>query len=426
MHIKDLGEHSGEMVLVQGWVVHHRSSGKIDFVVLRDGTGTVQTVYRDPVRETLREALELASIETSVEVRGLVKSDPRSPSGVELVGENLTIIAAGSDYPIGSKAHGVDFLMDHRHLWIRSPRQAAILRIRAAIIRLARKFLDDHGFIVADPPILSPAAAEGSTTLFGLDYFGQPGYLSQSGQLYMEALAMALGKVYAFGPTFRAEKSKTRRHLTEFWMIEPEMAFCQFEENLRWQERLLEAVVQGVLLECDRELSELGRDRARLETVRVPFPRISYEEALKRLSTLGFPLSFGEDLGAPHETALAGSFDRPVFLTHFPVELKAFYMQPDPSRPGLSLAADLLAPEGYGEIVGGSERIWEYDLLVERLRLHDLDLEQYRWYLDLRRHGSVPHSGFGVGVERLVAWICGLDHVRETVPFARTLNRLWP
>ncbi len=426
MLIQELHLHVDEQVTVKGWVVHHRSSGKIDFLVIRDGSGQVQTVVREPARTALAEVLTQAVQETSVVVEGRVGIDPRSPGGVEVVVEQIQLIGSGHDYPIGPKAHGVDFLMDHRHLWVRSARQSAILRIRAAIIRLARNFLDGHGFVVADPPIITPSFAEGSTSLFAIDYFGEPAYLSQSGQLYMEALAMALGKVYAFGPTFRAEKSKTRRHLSEFWMIEPEMAFCDFEENLWWQEQLIEAIVQGVLAECQVELATLERDLSHLQAVVRPFPRITYRQALEQLTAEGFELQFGDDLGAPHETALARAYDRPVFLTHFPTRLKAFYMQPDPRDPELALAADLLAPEGYGEIIGGSERIYDYELMRSRLVSQGLDEGQYAWYLDLRRFGTVPHSGFGVGLERLVAWIAGLDHVRETTPFPRTLTRLWP
>lgn len=418
--ISDLRHHVGEAVIVQGWVTHFRSSGRIHFIIVRDGTGVVQCVFKhDEVQEPL-------TTETAVTVYGEVRSDARSPIGVEIAVHQLVVTGQSPDYPITPKEHGTDFLMGHRHLWVRSPRQAAILRIRAAIIRKARGFLDDHGFTVADPPIITPAAAEGSTTLFGIDYFGEPAFLSQSGQLYMEALAMALGKVYSFGPTFRAEKSKTRRHLTEFWMLEPEMAFVEFEENLSWQERLMEAIVSGVLQDCADELAVIGRDVVPLARVKTPFPRITYDEALERLATLGMPVAWGEDLGAPHETALAEQFDRPVFVTHYPTALKAFYMQPDPKRPEVVLAADLLAPEGYGEIVGGSQRIHDLELLQQRLHQHQLPDSVYSWYLDLRRYGSVPHSGFGMGLERVVAWITGLEHVRETTPFARTLNRVWP
>ena len=424
--IAELAGHRGETVTVAGWVVHHRSSGQIEFIVLRDGSAQLQAVIRGDVRARLASRLDQLVQETAVRVSGMVRPDYRSTGGIELEMDDVQIVGDSEGFPIGPKAHGIDFLMDHRHLWLRSPRQVALMRLRAAIIRLLRNFLDENGFVIADPPVITPSAAEGSTTLFAIDYFGEPAYLSQSGQLYLEALAMALGRVYAFGPTFRAEKSKTRRHLTEFWMVEPEMAFCEFEENLVWQERLVEAVVQGVLRECPAELGVLERDLGRLQSVRAPFPRITYEEALALLGRRGLTVKWGEDLGAPHETMLAEAFDRPVFLTHFPVELKAFYMQPDTSDPRLALAADLLAPEGYGEIIGGSQRIHDLALLQRRLVEHDLDPERYRWYMDLRRYGSVPHSGFGVGLERLVAWIGGVEHVRETVAFPRTLTRLWP
>lgn len=418
--IDALRHHVGHTVGLKGWVTHFRSSGRIHFIIVRDGTGVVQCVFKhDGVQDPL-------STETAVSINGEVREDPRSPIGVEIAVSQLTVIGDSPDYPITPKEHGTDFLMGHRHLWVRSPRQAAILRIRAAIVRRARGFLDHHGFTVADPPIITPAAAEGSTTLFGIDYFGDPAFLSQSGQLYMEALAMALGKVYSFGPTFRAEKSKTRRHLTEFWMLEPEMAFVEFEESLSWQEQLIEAIVSGVLEDCRPELLVIGRDLSRLERVKAPFPRITYDEALVRLAALNLPVAWGEDLGAPHETALAEQFDRPLFVTHYPTALKAFYMQPDPGRPEVVLAADLLAPEGYGEIVGGSQRIHDLALLEQRLLEHHLPDEIYSWYVDLRRYGSVPHSGFGMGLERVVAWIAGLEHVRETTPFARTLNRVWP
>jgi asparaginyl-tRNA synthetase len=316
--------------------------------------------------------------------------------------------------------------MDHRHLWVRSPKQAAILRVRARIVHAIRHFLDDHGFILTDPPIITPVAAEGSTTLFGLDYFGVPAYLSQSGQLYLEALAMALGRVYSFGPAFRAEKSKTRRHLTEFWMVEPEIAFCDFEQSLWWQEHLIAAVVGDIVSHCSGDLVALGRPLEVLQRVVPPFPRISYDEALELLGRQGMTLAWGEDFGAAHETALADMFDRPVFVHRFPEVTKAFYMKPDPERPEVVLAADLLAPEGYGEIAGGSQRIDDLALLERRLTEHRLSPEVYRWYVDLRRYGSVPHSGFGLGLERLVAWIAGLDHVREALPFARTLTRVRP
>ncbi|WP_020374851.1 asparagine--tRNA ligase [Sulfobacillus thermosulfidooxidans] len=427
VYINASADYVGQDVTIEGWVTHYRSSGKIHFIVVRDGTGVIQCVVKSPdaLLEGVNNWSELSQ-ETAVQVRGHLHADKRAPIGVELEVESLKVISLSDNYPIAPKEHGVDFLMDHRHLWIRSPRQAAILRIRAAIIHATRQFLDDNGFIVADPPVITPAAAEGSTTLFPIDYFDDRAYLSQSGQLYMEALAMALGRVYSFGPTFRAEKSKTRRHLMEFWMVEPEMAFCEFEENLMWQEQLVSYIVQYVLETRHNELQTIERDITRLQQVKPPFPRITYNEALERLRSVGFDLKWGEDMGAPHETALAEMFDRPVFVTHFPVSLKAFYMQPDLQNPELALAADMLAPEGYGEIIGGSQRIHDLALLEERIRQHHLDPAVYSWYIDLRRYGSVPHSGFGMGLERVVAWICGLDHVRETIPFARTLNRLWP
>lgn len=419
--VRNLSHHLGETVELKGWLTHFRSSGKIHFVVIRDGTGEVQAVTR-----TLSDGGEGLQQECAIAITGTVRQDDRAPSGVEIDATDIRVLAPSPDFPIQPKSHGVDFLMEHRHLWVRSSRQTAILRIRARIIRSIREFLDQHGFVVADPPILTPAAAEGTTTLFGIDYFGEPAFLSQSGQLYMEALAMALGRVYSFGPTFRAEKSKTRRHLTEFWMVEPEMAFCDFEESLHWQEELLSYVVAEVLMHHAEDLDLIERDAAVLGRVSPPFPRITYDAAIERLNDAGYDIAWGEDLGAPHETALAAMFDRPVFLTHFPGAIKAFYMQPDLERPDLVLAADLLAPEGYGEIMGGSQRIHDLDLLLARLNAYNMDPKDYAWYVDLRRYGSVPHSGFGMGLERVVAWIAGLEHVRETIPFARTLNRVWP
>lgn len=425
--IAQLPQHIGAQVRVAGWVTHVRSSGKVRFLALRDGSGDLQVVARAPdAPDSLLAQMASLTQETSVVVAGLVRGDPRSPGGVELAATEVTVVGSSDGYPIAPKEHGVDFLMDHRHLWVRSSRQTAALRLRARIVHALRAFLDDHGFVLTDPPILTPAAAEGTSTLFGVDYFGEPAFLSQSGQLYMEATAMALGRVYSFGPTFRAEKSKTRRHLTEFWMVEPEMAFCEFEENLAWQERLVAYVVADVLAHRRAELGALGRDTTALERVEVPFPRIAYDEAVERLAAAGFAVAWGDDFGSPEETALAGMFDRPVFVHRFPARQKAFYMQPDPARPEVALAADLLAPEGYGEIVGGSQRIHDVELLTARLVEHGLDPDAYSWYLDLRRYGSVPHSGFGLGLERMVAWIGGLEHVRETIPFPRTLNRVWP
>lgn len=425
--IADLEHHIGAQVRVAGWVTHVRSSGKVRFLAMRDGSGELQVVARaGEAQDPLLAQMASLTQETSVVVAGLVRADPRSPGGVELAATEVTVVGSSDGYPIAPKEHGVDFLMDHRHLWVRSSRQTAALRLRAHIVHALRSFLDDHGFVLTDPPILTPSAAEGTSTLFGVDYFGEPAYLSQSGQLYMEATAMALGRVYSFGPTFRAEKSKTRRHLMEFWMVEPEMAFCEFEENIEWQERLVAHVVADVLAHRRAELAALGRDTTVLERVEAPFPRIAYDEAVDRLAAAGYPVAWGDDFGSPEETALAGMFDRPVFVHRFPTRQKAFYMQPDPERPEVVLAADLLAPEGYGEIVGGSQRIHDAGLLTARLVEHGLDPAAYSWYLDLRRYGSVPHSGFGLGLERLVAWIGGLEHVRETIPFPRTLNRVWP
>ncbi|MBX5466706.1 MAG: asparagine--tRNA ligase [Firmicutes bacterium] len=428
VRIAELPQWVDQTVTVSGWVWHWRSSGRIAFAEVRDGTGVVQCVVRAAAGP--RDAGELRlPLETAVTVQGRVRRDARAPGGVELEVASLEVVGASdSSYPLQPKSHGIDFLLDWRHLWVRSPRQAAILRLRAEVVRAIRGFLDGAGFVAVDPPILTPSAAEGTTTLFAVDYFGQPAYLSQSGQLYLEALAMALGRVYAFGPTFRAERSKTRRHLTEFWMVEPEMAFCRFEENLAWQERLITAVVEHVLSHCASELAQLGRDLTRLEQVRPPFPRLTYDEAIRLLEAQGFAIAWGEDLGAREEQALASLSDRPLFLTHFPTAQKAFYMQPDPERPEVVLAADLLAPEGYGEIIGGSERIADLPLLRRRMMETGLDpeAEAYRWYLDLRRWGSVPHSGFGLGLERTVAWLGGLEHVREASAFPRMLYRLRP
>ena len=425
--IARIGDHVGTSVTIGCWLTRKRSSGKIQFLQLRDGTGFIQGVLvKDEVGEDVWEKAGRLTQESSLYVTGMVKEEPRSPSGYELAVTGLEIIQLTQDYPITPKEHGVDFLMDHRHLWLRSPRQRAILRVRAEIISAAQRFLDGQGFTLVDPPILTPSAAEGTTNLFHTKYFDEDAYLTQSGQLYMEAAAMALGKVYSFGPTFRAEKSKTRRHLIEFWMIEPEMAFVDHEQNLRVQEQFVSYVVRQVLERCGSELRTLGRDTAPLERVRPPFPRITYDEAIGLLKEAGMELPWGEDFGAPHETAIAEKFDRPVFITHYPAAIKAFYMKPDPNRPEVVLCADLIAPEGYGEIIGGSQRIDDPELLEARFAEHNLPRETYRWYLDLRKYGTVPHSGFGLGLERTVAWICGLDHVRETIPFPRMLYRLYP
>lgn len=427
IRIGNISDHVGQSVKLGAWLYNKRSSGKIQFLQLRDGTGFIQGVLvKSQVAPEVWERAGELTQESSLYVQGTVRRDDRAPGGYELDIQDIEIIQIADEYPIALKKHGVDFLMDHRHLWIRSPRQRAILRIRAEIIRAIQDWLNSQGFTLVDPPVLTPSACEGTTTLFHTKYFDEDAYLTQSGQLYMEAAAMALGRVYSFGPTFRAEKSKTRRHLIEFWMIEPEMAFTDHEESLRIQEQLVSHVVQHVLESCRNELKTIERDTSPLEKVKPPFPRITYDEAVELLNREGMPFDWGEDFGAPHETKIAESFDRPVFITHYPAKVKAFYMKPDPSRPEVVLCADLIAPEGYGEIIGGSQRIDDPRLLEQRFVEHDLPREAYEWYLDLRRYGTVPHSGFGLGLERTIAWICGLDHVRETIPFPRMLNRLYP
>ncbi len=427
IRICDAAKHVGDEVILRGWLYGRTDKGRLQFLLVRDGTGVMQAVVLEgSVPPEAFAAARRVSQESSLIVCGMVRQDRRAPGGYELAVSNLEIVQLAQEYPIQPKEHGVDFLMDWRHLWIRSPRQAAILRVRAHIIRAIRNWLDEHGFVNADTPIITPSACEGTTTLFPIDYFGAPAYLTQSGQLYNEATAMALGKVYAFGPTFRAEKSKTRRHLTEFWMVEPEMAYADLEENMRVAEELVSHVVQSTLQHCQRELQELERDTKPLERVCPPFPRLHYDEVVRLLNEWGVPLEWGDDFGAPHETAIGEHFDKPVLVHRYPAKVKAFYMQPDPDRPELSLSVDMIAPEGYGEIVGGGQRIHDLALLERRLQEHGLPREAYEWYLDLRRYGSVPHSGFGLGLERTVAWICGLQHIRETIPFPRTLGRVWP
>lgn len=425
--ISQVGTHVGEEVTIGGWLHIKRSSGKIQFLQLRDGTGFIQGVMvkKEIDEKDWNEAKELTQ-ESSLYVKGIVREDERAPSGFELTVTGVEIIQIAEDYPITPKEHGTEFLMDHRHLWIRSKRQHAILKIRSEIINAMYDFFSTNGYVKVDPPILTPTSAEGTTNLFHTKYFDEDAYLSQSGQLYMEAAAMALGKVFSFGPTFRAEKSKTRRHLIEFWMIEPEMAFVDHEESLVIQENFVSHVVQAVLKNCHLELSALERDISKLENIVAPFPRITYDDAIKLLQEKGHEIKWGEDFGAPDETAIADHFEKPVFITHYPTEIKSFYMKPDPNRPEVVLCADLIAPEGYGEIIGGSQRIDDPNLLSERFEEHKLSKETYQWYLDLRKYGTVPHSGFGLGLERTVAWISGTDHVRETIPFPRLLNRLYP
>ncbi|MGE7779936.1 asparagine--tRNA ligase [Peribacillus sp. NPDC097264] len=426
--IKDASKFVDQEVTIGGWLANKRSSGKIAFLQIRDGSGFIQgVVVKADVGEDLFSTAKSVSQESSMYVTGVIQKDERSPFGYELQVNNIEIIHDSVDYPITPKAHGPEFLMDNRHLWLRSKRQHAVMKIRNEIIRATYEFFNDEGFVKVDPPILTGSAPEGTSELFATKYFDEDAYLSQSGQLYMEAAAMALGKVFSFGPTFRAEKSKTRRHLIEFWMIEPEMAFVEFKENLEVQEQFVTAVIQSVLKNCQLELNILGRDTTKLEQIKAPFPRITYDEAIKFLHEQGFEdIQWGDDFGSPHETAIAESYDKPVFITHYPTKIKPFYMQPDPNREEVVLCADLIAPEGYGEIIGGSERIHDQELLEQRIAEHGLSEDAYKWYMELRKYGSVPHSGFGLGLERTVAWISGVEHVRETIPFPRLLNRLYP
>ncbi|MFV8828331.1 asparagine--tRNA ligase [Alkalihalobacterium sp. APHAB7] len=426
--ISTVGQFVGQEVKIGAWLANKRSSGKIAFLQLRDGTGFIQgVVVKAEVGEDIFLKAKNMTQESSLYVTGIVREDERAPSGFELTVTNVEVIHEAVDYPITPKEHGTEFLMDHRHLWLRSKKQHANMKVRNEIIRATYEFFNKEGFVKVDPPILTGSAPEGTTELFATKYFDEDAYLSQSGQLYMEAAAMALGKVFSFGPTFRAEKSKTRRHLIEFWMIEPEMAFYEFEDNLKVQEEYVAYVIQSVLKNCKIELNALGRDTSKLENIVAPFPRITYDDAIKLLHEKGFDdIVWGDDFGAPHETAIAETYDKPVFITHYPTSLKPFYMQPDPNNDKVVLCADMIAPEGYGEIIGGSERIHDHDLLAERMKEHDLDPAAYKWYAELRKYGSVPHSGFGLGLERTVAWICGAEHVRETIPFPRLLNRLYP
>ena len=413
---------------LRGWVTHLRSSGKVRFVVLRDGTGLVQGVLvKGQVPEADFEAFDSLTLESSLTMEGRVKAEPRAPGGFELEVSGLRPLYISQEFPIQPKEHGVGFLMDHRHLWLRSPRQQAILRVRDEVSRACRDFFHAQGFVLIDTPILTPTACEGTTTLFETDYLGRgKAYLSQSGQLYLEAAAMALGKVYCFGPTFRAEKSKTRRHLTEFWMVEAEAAFFTLEEVMQLAEDLVRTVVLKVLENRGEDLKLLERDPAPLEAVTGPFPRLSYTEAVARLTEKGMEVPWGEDFGGDEETVLSELFQRPVLVHRYPLSCKAFYMEADPTDPRLALCVDMLAPEGYGEIIGGSQRVADLDILLDRLAEHNLPQEPVEWYLDLRRYGSVPHSGFGMGIERVVGWLCGLKHVREAIPFPRLLDRLYP
>jgi asparaginyl-tRNA synthetase len=427
IYVEEIGNCVGKEVTINGWLYSMRSSGKLHFLLVRDGTGTAQCVVSKA--EASDETFELCARltqESAVVVTGTVRQDPRSPIGYEISAKDVQLVHSAIDYPITPKEHGVDFLMNHRHLWLRSSKQHAILRVRAELIRAIREYFDSHGFLLLDAPIFTPAACEGTTNLFETDYFGEKAYLTQSGQLYMEAGAMAFGKVYCFGPTFRAEKSKTRRHLTEFWMVEPEVAYFNLDDDMDLAEDFVATIVARVVERRKTELDVLERDVSKLEQVKKPFPRISYDEALEILHPKGMTVRWGDDLGGDEETVLSEQFDRPVMIHRYPRECKAFYMKADPENPKLALCVDMIAPEGHGEIIGGGQREDNLDVLEERIREHNLPREAFSWYLDLRKYGSVPHAGFGLGIERTVGWICGVHHVRETIPFPRLMGRLTP
>jgi asparaginyl-tRNA synthetase len=428
VYIEDIGKHEGDEVTLKGWLHNRRSSGKIHFLTVRDGTGFIQAVIsKAAVGDDVFKTADHLSQETSLIVTGTVRADRRAPGGYEIDVKTVEVVGESHDYPVTPKEHGVDYLLDRRHLWIRSERQQAILRVRHEIISAVRDFFNTRGFILADTPIFTPAACEGTSTLFPAQYFDeQTAYLTQSGQLYNEANAMALGRVYCFGPTFRAEKSKTRRHLTEFWMVEPEMAYADLDDVMDLAEGLLVSIVGRTLDQRRHELAVLERDVSKLERVQSPFPRISYDEAVTILQDRGLPFEWGGDFGGPDETTLSEHFNRPVMVHRYPAAVKPFYMKPDPERPDLALGVDVLAPEGYGEIIGGGQRIDDLDLLLKRIEQHGLPKDAFDWYIDLRRYGTVPHGGFGMGIERAVAWICGLEHVRETIPYPRMLYRLYP
>jgi len=428
--IRDIGRYDGQQVRLRGWLYNLRESGKLLFPILRDGTGWIQgVIFKKNVPAEVFDAVKGLSQESSLDVVGQVRADARAPGGYELDIQQVTVLQAvdaAHPYPITPKEHGIEFLLEHRHLWLRSQRQAAILRVRHEIIKAVRDFFDGDGFTLGDAPIITPASCEGTSSLFEIDYFEEKAYLTQSGQLYAEAVAMAVGKTYCFGPTFRAEKSKTRRHLTEFWMVEPEVAFATLDDVMHLAERLVVFVVGRVLENRRAELTTLERDLSKLEAIQLPFPRVHYDDAVQRINAAGGQMEWGGDLGGGDETLLSQQFDRPVLVHHYPSAVKAFYMQPDPERPELALAVDMLAPEGYGEIIGGSQRIHDMNLLMQRIEEHKLPTGPIEWYLDLRRFGSVPHGGFGMGIERVVSWICGLEHVREAIPFPRTIYRIQP
>jgi asparaginyl-tRNA synthetase len=425
--IKDLPRHVGEVVTINGWLYNKRTSGKLQFPIVRDGSGFLQCVVsKKEVSEESWNDSDRATQESTVTVTGKVVAEARAPGGVEMHVQELKLIGLAEAYPISPKEHGTDFLMNHRHLWLRSMKQHYVLLVRNEIEKAIRDFFYDRDFVLIDSPILTANAAEGTSTLFETDYFGDKAYLSQSGQLYLEPAAAAFGKVYCFGPTFRAEKSKTRRHLTEFWMVEPEVAFLEFDGLQELAEEFIEYIVGRVLENCPEALKQLERDVTKLENVKRPFPRISYRDAIELLKSKGMPANFGDDIGGDEETVIANSFDRPVLITRYPVGIKAFYMKPDPNDPEVALAMDMIAPEGYGEIIGGSQRIDDHDLLVQRIQEHKLPMEAFQWYLDVRRYGTFPHSGFGMGIERCVAWVTGVPHLRETIPYPRMINRIYP
>ncbi len=443
IRVEDIFKYAGQEVTIQGWVYNRTDKGKLVFLLVRDGSGFIQCVaFKGDLDEVVFDQLMRLPQESSVVITGPVREDKRAPGipgGYEIGVKAIEIVqTADADYPMALKDHGVDFALDHRHLWIRMQSQWAILRVRATVIAAMREWLDSNGFVNMDTPILTPAACEGTSTLFETEYFDEgTAYLAQSGQLYNEANIMAFGKVYCFGPTFRAEKSKTRRHLTEFWMLEPEIAFCDLDGMMEIEEQLVTHIVQRVLRDRMPELKSLGRDTNRLEKIAPPFPRISYDEAAKKLKELYdaetdpekkelLKFDWGIDFGAPHETALTALYEKPVFVYGYPTAVKAFYMEPWPGRPEVCKSVDLLAPEGYGEIIGGSERMSNHDLLLQRIHEHKLPEDAFKWYLDLRKFGSVPHSGFGMGVERTVAWLCGIEHIREAIPFPRTIKRVYP
>ena len=425
--IKDIGNHKDKEVVLKGWLYNKRSSGKLHFLQIRDGYGIIQcVVFKADVSEELFKLADTLTQESSLEITGVVREDKRSDLGYEIGVTDIKLIQLAKDYPITPKEHGVAFLMNNRHLWLRSKKQHAILRIRAEIIKAIHDHLDNDGFTLVDTPIFTPAACEGTSTLFETDYFDDKAYLAQSGQLYAEAAAMSLGKVYCFGPTFRAEKSKTRRHLTEFWMMEPEMAYCDLKQDMEVAEDLIVAIIERILRTKTAELKVLERDISKLKKIKKPFPRVTYDDAIKILQAKNFPVKWGDDLGGDEETAVSEDFDSPIIIHRYPTEIKAFYMKTDPENPKLALAMDMIAPEGYGEIIGGSQREDDYDTLVKKIKHHNLPIKAFEWYLDLRKYGSVPHAGFGLGLERTIAWICGIHHLREAIPFPRLIDRLNP